>query len=244
MYVGSFEEDGPGEMYTYTWDPETKSWGDKQGPVAIPPQTQGIAVRGNEIVFSTSFGRDRTSQLQSYNLNDITGGGTLPDPLRTVDLPNMSEGVVMLPNGLVTTHESGASPYVSPDGKDPDDLWAGTFMTLTPYDELGLAGQVDVVPATLQAASAWFADAERGLDRAQQRVSRLNLPPSSLGVAPGAGALVSTVDSYVDTTATWIEESRLSSDTTASGLIAAANDYEDADSRSDGLFGFLQRFVS
>jgi hypothetical protein len=244
MYVGSFEEDGPGEMYTYTWDPETKSWGDKQGPVAIPPQTQGIAVRGNEIVFSTSFGRDRTSQLQSYNLHDITGGGTLPDPLRTVDLPNMSEGVVMLPNGLVTTHESGASPYVSPDGKDPDDLWAGTFMTLTPYDELGLAGQVDVVPATLQAASAWFADAERGLDRAQQRVSRLNLPPSSLGVAPGAGALVSTVDSYVDTTATWIEESRLSSDTTASGLIAAANDYEDADSRSDGLFGFLQRFVS
>jgi hypothetical protein len=150
----------------------------------------------------------------------------------------------MLPDGIVTTHESGASPYSTPNGKDPDDLWAGTFMTLTPYDELGLSGQVDVVPATLQAASAWFAEAEQGLDRAQRRVSRLNLPPSSLGTAPGAGALVSTVDSYVDDTATWIEESRLSSDTTASGLIAAANDYEDADSRSDGLFGFLQRFVS
>ncbi|MBD3947996.1 YncE family protein [Nocardioides ganghwensis] len=244
MYVGSFNEHGPGKMYIYTWDPDTKTWGDKQGPVEIPPKTQGIAVRGNEIVFSTSYGRDRTSELQSYNLADITGGGSLPDPLRTVDLPTMSEGLVMLPGGIATTHESGASPYASPNGKDPADLWAGMFLTLTPYDELGLSGQVDVVPATLQAASAWFADAERGLDQAQKRVARLNLPPSSLGVAPGAGALVTAVDTYVDTTATWIEKSRLSSDTTASGLIAAANDYEDADSRSDGLFGFLQRFVS
>lgn len=244
MYVGSFDEHGPGSMYTYTWDPKTRSWGDEQGPFELPPKTQGIAVRGNEIVFSTSYGRDSGSELQSYNLGDVTGGGSLPDPLRTVDLPNMSEGQVALPGGIATTHESGASPYAFPDGKDPDDLWAGMFLTLTPYDELGLSGQVEVVPATLQAASSWFADAERGLDRAQQRVSRLNLPPASLGVAPGAGALVTTVDTYVDTTATWIEESRLSSDTTASGLIAAANDYEDADSRSDGLFGFLQRFVS
>ncbi len=244
MYVGSFDEHGPGKMYTYTWDADTKSWGNEQGPVEIPAETQGIAVRGNEIVFSTSYGRDSGSQLQSYNLDDVTGGSGLPDPIRTVDLPTMSEGLAMLPDGIATTHESGASPYATPDGKDPNDLWAGTFMTLTPYDELGLSGQVDVVPATLQAASAWFADAERVLDRAQQRVSRLNLPPSSLGTVPGAGALVSTVDTYVDTTATWIEESRLSSDTTASGLIAAANDYEDADSRSDGLFGFLQRFVS
>jgi hypothetical protein len=244
MYVGSFDEHGPGRMYTYTWDPKTRSWGDEQGPFELPPKTQGIAVRGNEIVFSTSYGRDSGSELQSYNLGDVTGGGSLPDPLRTVDLPNMSEGLVALPGGIATTHESGASPYAFPDGKDPDDLWAGMFLTLTPYDELGLSGQVEVVPATLQTASSWFADAERGLDRAQQRVSRLNLPPASLGVAPGAGALVTTVDTYVDTTATWIEESRLSSDTTASGLIAAANDYEDADSRSDGLFGFLQRFVS
>ena len=244
MYVGSFEEDGPGKMYTYTWDPEARTWGDKQGPVEIPPKTQGIAVRGNEIVFSTSWGRDNTSQLLSYNLGDVTGGGPLPDPLQTVELPNMSEGVVILPDGIATTHESGASPYSTASGKDPDDLWAGTFLTITPFDDLGLSGTVDVVPATLQAASTWFADAERGLDHAQKRVSRLTLPPSSLGTAPGTGALVSIFDTYVDTTATWIEESRLSSDTTASGLIAAANDYEDADSRSDGLFGFLQRFVS
>jgi hypothetical protein len=118
------------------------------------------------------------------------------------------------------------------------------FMTITPYDDLGLSGQVQVVPATLQAASGWFVEAERGLDKAERRVARLNLPPSSLGTVPSASALVSTADTHLETTATWIGESRISSDVTATGLIAAANDYEDADSRSDGLFGWLQRFVS
>ena len=103
---------------------------------------------------------------------------------------------------------------------------------------------MQVVPATLQPASGWFVEAEQGLDRAERRVARLNLPPSSLGTVPGASALVSTTDTHLGTTATWIGESRISSDVTATGLIAAANDYEDADSRSDDLFGWLQRFVS
>ncbi|NYE36366.1 hypothetical protein F4692_001470 [Nocardioides cavernae] len=244
MYVASHDKSGEGVLYTYTWDPASKEWTDEQGPFPAPTQVQGIAVRGNEIVFSTSRGRDNGSTLQSYNLGDVTGGGSLPDPLRTVELPTMSEGAVMTPDGILTTYESGSSAYSDPDGKDPDDLWASMFMTITPYDELGLAGQVQVVPATLQAASGWFAEAEAGLDQAEKRVARLNLPTASLGTVPGAAGLVSQVDTHLDTTATWIGESRISSDVTATGLIAAANDYEDADSRSDGLFGFLQRFVS
>lgn len=247
MYVGSFTEkgEGPGSMHTYTWDPGTKSWGNEQGPFQIPEETQGIAVRGNEIVFSTSFGRDNGSQLSSYNLGDVTSGGGLGDPLRTVALPNMSEGLVMLPDGIVSTHESGATPYATPGSKDdPEDMWAGMSMTVTPYGDLGLAGQVAVVPATLQAASSWFFDAESGLDRVESRVSRLNLPPNSLGEVPGAGAFVSTVDTHLDTTATWIGESRISSGTTAEGLVAAANDYEETDAGADNLFGFLQRFTS
>lgn len=245
MYVATHNDSGEGELWTYTWDPVAKTWTDEQGPFPAPTKVQGLSVRGNEIVFSTSLGRTRTSQLESYNLGDVTGGAsTLPDPLRTVELPTMSEGVVMTPEGLLTTYESGSDTYSTPDGKDPDDLWAGMFMTITPYEDLGLAGQVQVVPATLQAASGWFAEAEGGLDQAERRVARLNLPASSLGTVPGAGALVSQVDTHLDTTATWIGESRISSDVTATGLIAAANDYEDADSRSDGLFGFLQRFVS
>ena len=33
-----------------------------------------------EIVFSTSRGRGNTSTLQSFNLGNVTGGGSLPDP--------------------------------------------------------------------------------------------------------------------------------------------------------------------
>ena len=58
-------------------------------------------------------------------------------------------------------------------------------------------------------------DAESGLDRVESRVSRLNLPPNTLGEVPGAGAFVSTVDTHLETTATWIGESRISSGTTA-----------------------------
>ena len=244
LYVASHDKSGQGELYTYTWDPTTKKWVDEQGPFPTPSQVQGISVQGNEIVFSTSRGRENGSTLQSFNLGDVTGGGSLPDPLRTVDLPHMSEGVVMTPDGILTTYESGSSAYADPAGNDPADLWSSMFMTITPYDELGLSGQVQVVPATLQTASGWFVEAEQGLDGAERRVRRLNLPSSSLGGVPGASALATTTDTHLDTTATWIGESRISSDVTATGLIAAANDYEEADSRSDGLFGFLQRFVS
>lgn len=243
MYVASHDKSGQGELYTYTWDETSGTWSDERGPFPTPPQVQGISVRGNEIVFSTSRGRDNTSTLQSYNLGDVTGGGALPDPIRTVDLPTMSEGVVMTPDGLLTTYESGSSGYSTPGGADASDMWASTFMTLTPYEELGLAGQVTVVPTTLQAASAWFAEAEAGLDGAETRVARLRLPAAGLGAVPGAAALVVQVDTHLETTATWLGESRVSSGVTADGLIAAANDYEESDARSDGLFGFLQRFV-
>ena len=102
-------------------------------PFEIPEKTQGIAVRGNEIVFSTSL-RPRQRQPARRATTSATSPAAAACPTRSaaVDLPNMSEGLVMLPDGIVTTHESGASPYSTPDGKRPDDLWAGTFMTVTP----------------------------------------------------------------------------------------------------------------
>lgn len=244
LYVATFDKSGPGELHTYTWDPDTRSWADPQGPFDCPPKTQGIAVRGNEIVFSTSHGRDNGSTLASYNLDQVTSGRQdVDDPLREVDIPNMSEGLVMLPGGVVSTHESGASPYATPQGADPEDMWAGMFMTVTPYDELGLSGQVDVEPATLEAASGLFAEAESGLDKAEGQVARLRLPASSLGRAQGTELFASSVDDHLDTSATWLGESRISSGVTASGLVRAAGDYQEADDSSSGLFGLLQKVL-
>ncbi|RYJ00589.1 MAG: hypothetical protein EON52_23315, partial [Actinomycetales bacterium] len=157
MYAGTFNDSGPGELFTYTWDPQSQTWGDEQGPFPTPEETQGVAVRGNEIVFSTSWGRDNGGTLQSYNLGDVTGGGDLGDPLQTVQLPNMAEGVAMLPQGVLTTYESGAAGYVDPKGNPLEELWASMNMTVTPYGDLGLAGLgIDVEPATLHQASQLF----------------------------------------------------------------------------------------
>ncbi len=242
LYVGDFKTD---TLHTYTWDLKSGSWGNEQGPFKTPDQTQGMAVRGNEIVFSSSEGRGNAGALTSYNLNDVLSGGELGDPLQTVELPTMSEGVIMLPDGVVTTYESGSSGYSSPFGSASlADLWAGLNMTVTPYGDLGLAGTIEVVPLSLEQASSQFRQAESGMDTAQGRLARLSLPARCLGEAPAAPAFATTVTTHLDTTAVWLGEARVSADLTASGLVGAARDYTDSDHHGESLFGMLQDLLS
>lgn len=239
MYVGSFEH-GPGRLYAYTWDPVSGSWGSQQGPYPTPPETQGVAVRGNEIVFSTSWGRDNGGTLQSYNLGDVLAGGDLGDPLQSVALPNMAEGVAMLPQGVLTTYESGAAGYVDPKDAPLEELWAALNMTVTPYSALGLAGVgIDVEPVTLREASQLFDEAAAGLDAAESRIGGLSLPGGCLGDAPGAGGFIGAVAQHCDITARWLDKGTLACGVTATGLIATATDYEDTDRGAGGLFDQL-----
>jgi hypothetical protein len=245
LYAGTFDKDGPGKLYTYTWDQQTGSWGAEKGPFETPPQTQGIAVRDNEVVFSTSWGRDSGGKLESYNLNDVLSSGGLGSPLQTVDLPNMAEGVAALPSGLVTTHESGSSNYVDPDGNPLESLWASMNMTVTPYADLGLAGMViDVEPLTLREASTHFDEVENGLHDAEKDIARLTLPSGCLGDVPQAAGFAAALTKHFDTTATWLTQGKLSAGVTSSGLITTAAGYEDTDSHSGGLFHQLQGLLS
>lgn len=240
MYVGSFDETDNGSLYTYSYDKRTGSWGNEQGPFPTPPQTQGIAVRGNEVVFSTSWGRDKAGSLQSYNLGDVLGGGDLGDPVRTVELPNMAEGVAALPDGLATTFESGSSGYVDPQDNPLEELWASMNMTVTPYDDLGLAGiGFEVEPVTLKQAAAHFDEVETGLSSAAKRIAGLDLPSGCLGHAAGAAPFCSALNQHCNTTSSRLEDGRLSATITASGLISAAEGYEDSDSGSRSLFDRL-----
>lgn len=245
MYAGTFDEHHAGELYTYTWDAATQSWGNEQGPFPTPPQTQGIAVRGNEVVFSTSWGRENGGALQSYNLGDVLSGGDLGDPLQTVHLPNMSEGIAMLPQGVLSTYESGAAGYVDPKDNPLEELWASMNMTVTPYGDLGLAGLgIDVEPVTLQQASQLFDEVETGLGSIERGIARLRLPAGALGEVPGAADYAGAIDHHCDTTATWLGRGVLASGVTASGLLATATDYTDTDNESSGLFGTLLGLVS
>ena len=136
LYAGTFGKDSTGRLYTYRWD---GSWVGEQGPFPTPSQTQGIAVHGDAIVFSTSWGRTRTSTLQSFRLDEVLGGA-LGAPLARVGLPTMAEGIAALTTGVMTTYESGAAGFVDPGRHRRKELWPSTHMTLTPYADLGLPG--------------------------------------------------------------------------------------------------------
>ncbi|MEP9362996.1 hypothetical protein ABLE68_08545 [Nocardioides sp. CN2-186] len=136
LYAGTFGKDSPGRLYTYRWDGR---WVDEHGPFETPTRTQGIAVRGDHVVFSTSWGRTRPGSLLSHRMSDVLGG-PLPPPLARIGLPAMAEGIAAVPAGVMTTYESGASGFVEPGRHRRKELWPATHMTLTPYADLGLPG--------------------------------------------------------------------------------------------------------
>ncbi|MBC9732399.1 hypothetical protein [Nocardioides marmotae] len=244
MYVGTHNEDGPGRLSTYTWDRMNGRWQESGGPYPTPPKVQGIAVRGSEIVFSSSLGRGNGSTLTSYNLHSVlAGGSSLGDPLRTVKLPNMSEGIVALPEGLLTTYESGAEKYSSPGSGDLADLWAALNMTVTPYSDLGLAdgGTIEVQPVTLAQASLLFAQVQVGLAAVERQVARMTLAGGVLGDVPEGSAFATAATTHLEETARWLGEGRISAEITAGGLATTAESYEESDS---GSGGFLDRLRS
>lgn len=94
--------------------------------LSIPDKVQGIVIKNNEIIFSTSYGRQNDSYLykyknilleetnKTYKYNDLT----LPlyiidnkDQIKTMLSPSMSEGVCLLDNKLLILFESAAKKY-------------------------------------------------------------------------------------------------------------------------------------
>ncbi|MEV7395660.1 hypothetical protein [Aeromicrobium sp. NPDC092404] len=247
MYVGTHVENGPGELFTYVKD-EAGAWVEQSGPHATPPQVQGAAVIDGQVVFSTSFGRGNTSDLQAYRLSDVLAGhGNDGDRmLGEVSLPTMSEGVIAIDGqGLITTYESGAAPYsTASDSASLEDLWAAQTMTVTPFAELGLTGDgIDVVPVSLERASVDFDAGAGRLRRAATSIDEVTLPSGCLGVNPQGDAFASVVTTHCDETSQWISQGRISADVTADGLVASASSYVTADQAIRDVFSSLSSWL-
>ncbi|GGO73831.1 YncE family protein [Nocardioides deserti] len=249
LYVGTHNEHGHGALFAYTWD-EEKGWTDRRGPFATPAKGQGVAIEGDHIVFSSSLGRGNGSTLTTYRLEDVLGSSplvpwSLPEPVRTLDLPNMSEGIAALPEGLLTTYESGAGKYAEPSGSASlEDLWAAMNMTLTPYSELGIpGGTLEVEPVTLSQAADLFVQVQAGLDSVERRVGGLSLGGGVLGDIPEGALFATAVTRHLDETARWLDEGRLSAELTADGLVTSATSYEESDADSGGLLGRLRSLI-
>lgn len=138
LYVGGF---GKQTLFAYA-RAENGEW-DFSEPVVsttTPPQVQGVVVRNDEYVFSSSFGRHRPSTIFICERNP---DGTVGAVQRTYKFPNMAEAIVEVSGELITTYESGASPYSRAAaygfGIFIGRMWASTHMTCTPIASLGLA---------------------------------------------------------------------------------------------------------
>ncbi|NRQ51514.1 hypothetical protein [Aeromicrobium stalagmiti] len=229
LYVGTYEEDGPGTLYTYEWNSSAGAWDLMPGSHDTPPKTQGAAVIDGQIVFSTSGGRGNTSDLYAYTVDDVLAGhGNDADHLLgQVSLPTMSEGVIALDGtGLITTYESGASPYSTPSSSASlEDLWAAQAMTITPFSALDLTGGIDVVPVSLDRASIDFDAGARRLQSAAASIDEVSLPAGTLGTSSTGDTFASVVTAHCDQTSQWIAEGRISATVTADGLVTSAASY-------------------
>lgn len=243
MYAGTFTDDPSkeGELYTYVKDGHG-AWIRSGGPYPTPGEAQGVAIHGGHIVFSTSEGRNNPSTLQVYDLQTLLKDEELGDLQGWEGLPNMSEGVVPLPGGLLTTHESGAGKYVDANGNPVEDLWGGTHFSFTPYDDVGLAGDPELVvePATLREARSLFLTVQGRLETCEGEIGNLVLPASSLGDVSRASTYSATLLDHFDDTAEWLDQGRTTADVTAAGLASTADDYEETDQKTGGWFAKLE----
>lgn len=79
-----------------------------QFQISVPLKTQGISVRGNRMMISSSYGRTKDSQLYSYTWDQSKKVNTLKS---TTTLPPLSEGVVMGTTYAYVVYESVSPVY-------------------------------------------------------------------------------------------------------------------------------------
>lgn len=239
LYAGTFNEDadGQGVVSVYDWNAREGRWNaEPSSEFNVPGQVQGMVIRGDDVVFSTSWGRDNPGHLSTYSLSDLESGN-LGEPSSVVELPNMAEGIALGPDGVYTTYESGTTfydPYADPDyskdkGGDVDDLWAGTHMTVTPYSELGLGGTLDVEPATVREGAMKMYAAEEMLRTSKSALAALALPGGCLGQVPGADAGVAAFNKHAQGSADWLRVAATVSAKCGDSAKASADDFESTD---------------
>ncbi|GAA1906339.1 hypothetical protein GCM10009737_03880 [Nocardioides lentus] len=235
LYVGEWQKNEavPGVMNVYEKD-ATGTWV-KTDSVPTPGQTQGVVVRDDEYVFSSSYGRHSQGSLI---VHDRHTGEPIGDP-SGYPLPTMSQGVVETRGGdLLTSYESGASKFSDPSHgvggwwwgvPDSVGLWANPYMTRTPLDELGIGDDVTMEPATLDRAASDLAPSASVLSDAASELDGASVPSSALGPVPEAGDLTAAVEDLLTGCADSLRTGSRAVRRTAEELRAARGDLQDTD---------------
>lgn len=112
IWVAQFSELNPANSFARCYKVENKTFNRPTLPyqfqISVPLKTQGISVRGNKMLISTSYGRKNNSKMYSYTWNQSTKKKSNE---KTKVLPPMSEGVVMGSAYAYVVYESVATEY-------------------------------------------------------------------------------------------------------------------------------------
>lgn len=235
LFSGDFANN---KLYVYEQD-SSGQWQQVGEPIETPDHAQGVVVRDDEFVFSTSHKRFNESSLIVQDKE--SGDRSEPYPL-----PNMSQSVVEVDGNLVTTYESGAQEFDHVEGGSlwerltgkTDDLWANPFMTVTPLSELGLsADDVEVDPPSLVEGARVLEDPAAAMGTAAARLGSVSVSATSLGPMPAATALVREVNRLCEATTDSVRGGTRAIEAAVTMLEQSAKSYEGTDDGVRRRFG-------
>lgn len=108
LFAGKFNETARDAMVRYTIEADG-SLSEAEGPIEVPMKTQGVAVTENHYYFSTSYGRDKRSNIYVVERN-------YPEHLdgarhHCFRAPSMTEGMTVHDGDVYVVYESGSYEY-------------------------------------------------------------------------------------------------------------------------------------
>lgn len=112
LWVGRYEKDRNKTATTYGFSLSKSDVPNLNGAtLTTPGQVQGMAIKGSNVIWSRSTGRDNRSTIEVRPLSNPAGSG------RTITAPNMSEGLAIGAGRLHVVYESGSKEYSDADYK-------------------------------------------------------------------------------------------------------------------------------
>lgn len=110
LFAGRFNETARDAMVRYRIE-ASGTLTEVEGPIEVPQKTQGVAVTAGHYYFSTSYGRDKRSNLYVVERAPVAN---LDDArLSCFRAPSMSEGLTVHDDTVYVLYESGSFEYRS-----------------------------------------------------------------------------------------------------------------------------------
>ncbi len=245
LFVGDYENN---QLYEFPIEDGSPNPAKAGAPITTPNNVQGVVVRDDEFIFSSSDGhsgkfyrQDRTPELFDFNnREEIELKGGEPGNEDGYDSHGIEEAVE-IDGEIVLAHESGAYGYQ----KNPGEKWDEPELTRISLDELGLdpdgalspgdAGY-ETDPDSLVGAAGVLDGATSTLSGAAGAMSRLQLVSHLLGEVPAATTFSDALTKHITAAGDRLTAEAETVGGVADSLVTSADTYRRIeDGISEGL---------